>query len=123
MCTVFKSAFRGERFARHWHDLIAIVRNPAFADVVTRRDVAKQVAEHKTWFFAAKAADNSVIDYQHAVAGNLRLVPIGDARSSLEEDYVSMTDGGMFESTPPSFAELMTACADLEARLNAAAAQ
>lgn len=29
---------------------------------------------------------------------------------------------GMFESTPPSFAELMSACSELEKRLNAAVA-
>ncbi len=33
-----------------------------------------------------------------------------------------MIAGGMFESTPPSFAELMSACSELEKRLNAAVA-
>ncbi|MBG6287822.1 nucleotidyl transferase AbiEii/AbiGii toxin family protein [Pseudomonas nitroreducens] len=113
---------RSERFARHWHDLVSIASNAEFAGVISQRDIARKVAEHKSWFFREKAADDSVVDYHHAVAGNLRLVPTGGALSSLEEDYLSMTDGGMFESTPPSFAELMSACAELEKRLNTAAA-
>ncbi|MBD9634633.1 nucleotidyl transferase AbiEii/AbiGii toxin family protein [Pseudomonas sp. PDM19] len=112
---------KSERFARHWHDLVSIASNAEFADVISQRDIARKVAEHKSWFFREKAADDSVVDYRHAVEGNLQLVPTGGALSSLEEDYLRMTDGGMFESTPPSFAELMSACAALEARLNAAA--
>lgn len=112
---------RGERFARHWHDLVAIVRNPEFADVISRRDIARHVAEHKSWFFSAKAADDSTVDYRQVVEGNLRLVPRGDARSSLEEDYLRMTSDGMFEAASPSFDELMAECADLETRLNTAA--
>lgn len=112
---------RGERFARHWHDLVAIVSNPEFTGVIERRDIARKVAEHKSWFFRERAADDSFVDYQHVVTGKLQLVPAGDARSSLEEDYLSMTADGMFESTPPSFDDLMSACSDLEARLNAAA--
>ncbi|WP_246084969.1 nucleotidyl transferase AbiEii/AbiGii toxin family protein [Pseudomonas nicosulfuronedens] len=112
---------KSERFARHWHDLAMIASNSEFADVISQRDIARKVAEHNSWFFREKAADDSVVDYRHAVEGNLPLVPTGGALASLEEDYFRMTDGGMFESTPPSFAELMSACADLEARLNAAA--
>ncbi|HCT5749820.1 nucleotidyl transferase AbiEii/AbiGii toxin family protein [Pseudomonas aeruginosa] len=112
---------KSERFARHWHDLVSIANNPEFASVVSQRDIASNVAEHKSWFFREKAADSSVVSYHQAVAGNLLLVPTGRARSNLEEDYLSMIAGGMFESTPPSFTELMSACAELQERLNAAA--
>lgn len=114
---------KSERFARHWHDLAMIASNSEFADVVSQRDIARKVAAHKSWFFREKAADDSVVDYQHAVEGNLQLVPTGGALSSLEEDYLSMIAGGMFESTPPTFAELMSVCTELEKRLNAAAAE
>ncbi|WP_166360651.1 nucleotidyl transferase AbiEii/AbiGii toxin family protein [Pseudomonas akapageensis] len=112
---------RSERFARHWHDLTAIVQNEAFAGVVARRDIAALVADHKSWFFSEKAADGSVVDYRHAVGGNLRLVPIGEARANLADDYAKMLEGGMFESPPPTFDALMVACAELETHLNAAA--
>ncbi|WP_273893665.1 nucleotidyl transferase AbiEii/AbiGii toxin family protein [Pseudomonas rubra] len=112
---------KSERFARHWHDLNAIVQNQRFAEVIDRRDIAALVAEHKSWFFSEKAADGSNVDYHHAVSGNLRLVPSGEARAHLETDYAKMLEGGMFDSTPPSFDVLMTACAELEERLNTAA--
>lgn len=112
---------RGERFARHWHDLIAIAQNQSFSNVTDRRDIAECVAEHKSWFFAERAADGNHVDYRHAVNGNLRLVPTGDALTSLADDYEQMLAGGMFEITPLPFGKLMAACADLEARMNAAA--
>ncbi|MGH8438307.1 MAG: nucleotidyl transferase AbiEii/AbiGii toxin family protein [Pseudomonas sp.] len=112
---------KSERFARHWHDLNAIVQSQEFSEVIARRDVASLVAEHKSWFFKEKAADGSPVDYHHAVAGNLRLVPTGEARTNLADDYAKMLEGGMFDSAPPSFDALMSACAELEERLNAAA--
>lgn len=113
---------KGERFARHWHDLNAIVQNQQFKEVISRRDIAALVADHKSWFFVEKSADGAMIDYRHAVSGNLRLVPVGSARKNLAEDYDKMLEGGMFDSPPPEFDELMAACEELEARLNAAAA-
>ncbi|MDZ4018947.1 hypothetical protein PssiTeo3_22890 [Pseudomonas sichuanensis] len=59
------------------------------------------------------------IDYRTAVQGNLRLVPEGDARLQLQDDYGRMLEGGMFDSEPMAFDALMDACAALEARLNA----
>lgn len=112
---------KSERFARHWHDLNAIVQNHEFKQVISRRDIAARVAEHKSCFFVEKSADGTTIDYQHAVSGNLRLVPVGKARDNLAKDYDKMLEGGMFDSPPPAFDNLMTACKELEARLNAAA--
>ncbi|MBH3427996.1 nucleotidyl transferase AbiEii/AbiGii toxin family protein [Pseudomonas alkylphenolica] len=112
---------RTERFARHWHDLVAIGQSQAFAKVIAQRDIAALVAEHKSWFFIEKAADGSAIDYRHAVSGNLRLVPAGDALEELANDYGLMLADGMFDSPPPPFEELMRTCAELEERMNAAA--
>ena len=48
---------RGDRFARHWHDVVRLdeagFAEAAFAD----RDLADAVARHKLMFFAQKAAD------------------------------------------------------------------
>ncbi|MEX3775983.1 nucleotidyl transferase AbiEii/AbiGii toxin family protein [Pseudomonas sp. MYb118] len=112
---------KSERFARHWHDLNAIVQNHEFKQVISRRDIAARVAEHKSCFFVEKAADGTTIDYRHAVGGNLRLVPVGKARDNLAKDYDKMLEGGMFDSPPPAFDNLMTACEELETLLNAAA--
>jgi hypothetical protein len=112
---------RSERFARHWHDLNAIVQSEDFADVISRHDVAALVAEHKSCFFVEKAADGSTIDYRHVVGGNIQLVPIGAARAKLADDYAVMLRDGMFDTPPLPFDALMAACSELEQRMNTAA--
>jgi hypothetical protein len=71
---------RGDRFARHWHDVVRLdeagFAEAAFAD----RELANAVARHKSMFFAEKAADRTPIDYAAAVNGGLQLVPAAMAR-------------------------------------------
>ena len=54
---------RGDRFARHWHDIVRLdeagLAQVAFAD----RNLANAVSKHKSMFFAEKAADGTAIDY------------------------------------------------------------
>ena len=58
---------RGERYARHWHDLAAIMRSSHFDTVVKDREVAHAVAEHKSHFFSEKdAAGNTVAPAEQA---------------------------------------------------------
>lgn len=117
-CVCFQGKLRGERFARHWYDLVRLdeagIAEAAFAD----RQLAKAVAEHKSWFFAAKDADGHVIDYHKAVNGDLKFVPEGAARAALEDDYRDMVEDGLLMDKPESFDGLMKRCADLEARAN-----
>jgi hypothetical protein len=109
---------RGERFARHWYDLVRLddagIAEVAFAD----RKLAEAVAEHKSWFFVAKDAGGHVIDYQKAGSGDLKLVPEGAARAALEDDYRHMVEDGLVIDEPESFDALMERCADLEKRAN-----
>jgi hypothetical protein len=109
---------RGDRFARHWHDVVRLdeagITDAAFAD----RELANAVARHKAMFFAEKAADRTPIDYAAAVNGSLRLVPIGDGVKALEEDYARMVDDGLFLDDVEPFAMLMARCADIAARAN-----
>jgi hypothetical protein len=109
---------RGERFARHWHDVVRLdeagLADAAFAD----RDLVQAVARHKSMFFAEKAADRSPIDYNAAVNGSLRLVPVGDALKALEEDYAQMVEDGLLLQDAEPFAALMAGCADIALRAN-----
>jgi hypothetical protein len=113
---------RGDRFARHWHDVVRLdeagLADAAFAD----RELATAVARHKGMFFAEKAADRAPIDYAAAVSGGLRLVPAGDALKALEEDYARMVEDGLLLEDAESFEALMARCADIEARANRAGA-
>ena len=112
---------RGERYARHWHDLAAIMRSEHFDAVIADRAVAREVAEHKSWFFSEKAADNKTINYTFAVLGALRIVPEGAARDALAADYAKMLEDEVMVGDALPFDQLMQACAQIQARANAAA--
>lgn len=112
---------RGDRFARHWHDVVRLdeagFATAAFAD----RELANAVARHKAMFFAEKAADRSQIDYAAAVNGGLQLVPAGDGAKALAEDYGRMVDDGLLLEEAEPFDALMERCGDIAARGNSAA--
>ncbi|WP_439527552.1 nucleotidyl transferase AbiEii/AbiGii toxin family protein [Pannonibacter sp.] len=109
---------RGDRFARHWHDVVRLdeagFATAAFAD----RELADAVARHKTMFFAEKAPDRSLIDYSAAVNGKLQLVPVGDGAKALEEDYARMVEDGLLLEDAEPFSALMERCADIAERAN-----
>jgi len=112
---------RGERYARHWHDLAAIARNQHFAGVITDRAVAAAVAQHKSFFFIEKDVGGAVIDYASATQGHLRIVPEGEAREALAADYEAMLADEVMVGDALPFDQLMQACAEIEARANKAA--
>jgi hypothetical protein len=92
-----RGAFRGgDRYARHWHDPSRLdaagIANGAIAD----RNLAEAVAAHKAIFFAEKNMADEAISYQHAISGQLQLVPRSDALANLAADYANMIDDGLF---------------------------
>lgn len=110
---------RGERYARHWHDLAAIARSGYYEETIRDRAVAKAVAEHKTYFFSEKDAGGELVDYFRAVDGALQIVPEGVARKSLANDYAKMLEDEVMVGNALPFDELMKACAEIAARANA----
>ena len=114
---------RGERYARHWHDLAAIARSPYHAAIIAERAVATAVARHKSYFFIEKDASERVIDYMAAASGHLKIVPEGEARIALAADYTAMVADEIMVGSALSFDELMHVCASLEADANRAAVQ
>lgn len=111
---------RGDRFARHWHDIARLDEAGFAAAACADRELANAVARHKTMFFSEKAADRSAIDYSTAVNGGLQLVPSGDGAKTLAEDYARMVDDGLLLEDAEPFEALMTHCADITARANSA---
>ncbi len=114
---------RGERYARHWHDLAAIMRSEHFKAAIENRDVAQAVADHKSHFFSEKDAAGGEVDYRAAVRGDLHIVPEGPARTALEADYARMLDDQVMVGDALPFDELMATCQDVALRANAAAVQ
>ena len=111
---------RGNRFARHWHDVARLDETGFAASALADRDLANAVARHKTMFFAEKASDRTPVDYTVAVNGGLRLAPVGDGLKALEEDYARMVDDGLLLEDAEAFEALMTRCADIAERANSA---
>ena len=116
-----QARIRGERYARHRHDLAAIARSPYFASIVADHAVAAAVARHKSRFFIEKDTEGAVIDYIPATQGHLRLVPEGHAREALAEDYAAMLADDVMVGDALSFDQLMQACAEVAAQVNKAA--
>jgi hypothetical protein len=113
---------RGDRFARHWHDVARLDEAGVATAAVADRDLALAVARHKSMFFAEKAADRSPIDYMAAVSGGLRLVPAGDGLKALEQDYARMVEDGLLLEDAEPFDALMARCADIAVRANRSSA-
>lgn len=111
---------RGDRFARHWHDVVRLDEAGLAEAAFTDRELANAVARHKGMFFAEKAADGSPIDYVAAVNGGLQLVPGGNASKALQEDYGRMVEDGLLLDDAEPFEALMARCADIAARANRA---
>ena len=57
---------RGDRFARHWHDVVRLDEAGFSAAAFADRDLANAVARHKTMFLPRRRADRSIIDYAAA---------------------------------------------------------
>jgi hypothetical protein len=110
---------QGDRYSRHWHDLVRLddagYANGAFED----RALAKDVADFKGKFSRAKDSAGNVIDYVAAVSGHLQLVSDAAALKVLEADYKRMADDGILLDDAEPFATLVARCSDLEKRANA----
>jgi hypothetical protein len=111
---------RGDRFARHWHDVARLDEAGLVAVAIADHELANAVARHKGMFFAERAADRSTVDYAAAVNGGLQLVPAGSGANALAEDYARMIEDGLLLEDAEPFDELMARCADVAARANAA---
>ena len=117
-----RGAFRGgDRFARHWHDLTCLDAAGYATSAIANSALAKDVANHKTVFFAEKNEAAKVIDYHQAVSGSLLLIPSDAARAALAEDYTGMVNDGLLIDEAVPFETLLEACESIQNRANAAA--
>jgi hypothetical protein len=108
----------GERFSRHWHDLSRLHDAGVAARAIADRGLAQLVARHKGAFFAERDATGTLIDYTQSINGALRVVPEGNARATLAEDYGRMTGDGLLLDDAEPFDVLMERCARIEQLAN-----
>ena len=109
----------GERFARHWYDLVQLDKTGIINAALKDLDLANSVATHKSVFYPEKDAAGVTINYAIAVTGQLTLVPVGEAREILSADYKKMLGDGLLPDAAETFAEILARCAEIETRANA----
>jgi hypothetical protein len=110
---------QGNRYSRHWHDLVRLDDAGYAKEAFDDRALAKEVAEFKGKFFRTRDSAGNTIDYVAAVSGGLKLVPDAEAIKALEADYKKMADDGILLGDVEPFSKLIERCADLEKRANA----
>jgi hypothetical protein len=108
----------GERFARHWYDLVQLDKAGVVDAALKDRDLAKRVATHKCVFFPEKDTTGAPIDYTAAVTGGLKLVPDGEGRAILSADYQKMLEDGLLPDGAETFDDILAHCADIQNRAN-----
>lgn len=114
-----QAAFRGgNRFARHWYDVICLDRAGYADKAVEDRQLALDVAEHKRIFFPEKDEEHKAIDYHAAVSGRLQLVPDGKAFELLAEDYRQMVNDRLLLDEAEAFETLIEHCSVIQERVN-----
>lgn len=109
---------RGERYSRHWYDLAAMANSGHAQAAIDDLELARAVAKHKAMFFAEKDAQKNSIDYKAAVSTEIQIIPEGGALEALETDYIAMLEDGLLATHQPSFAEIISTCAELESLIN-----
>lgn len=114
---------RGDRYSRHWYDLAALAKTTHFASAASDHQLARQVAEHKSMFFAEKDVDGGKVDYFQATSGDLRLIPQGPSLDALEKDYAAMLEDGLLAFEQPTFETVMASCAAIQDEINRLARQ
>jgi len=109
---------RGDRYSRHWYDLAALAKTTHFDSAASAHELARQVAEHKSMFFAEKDVDGGKIDYFQAISGALRLIPQGPSLDALEKDYTAMLEDGLLAFDQPAFEAVIANCAMIQDKIN-----
>jgi hypothetical protein len=102
-----------DRMSRHYYDMAQLTQHDAKARALANLDLLSEVGHHKSVFFKAAWAR-----YEDAKPGSLRLVPSTELESALRRDYAGMRE--MIMGDAPSFDDVMTVIAALEAEINAA---
>ena len=102
-----------DRMSRHYYDMAQLTQHDAKARALANLDLLNEVGHHKSVFFKAAWAR-----YEDAKPGSLRLTPGDHLEAALRRDYAGMRE--MIMGDAPSFDDVMSAIAALEAEINAA---
>ena len=111
---------RGDRFSRHWYDLVQLSKLPRMQHALSEREWLSQVVRHKSMFFVEKNASGDRIDYNDCQNGLLKLIPSGAALETLRNDYANMIQDGILLDSEINFDFVLKQCLELEGNINKA---
>ncbi|MEY8828915.1 nucleotidyl transferase AbiEii/AbiGii toxin family protein [Sedimentitalea sp. XS_ASV28] len=100
-----------DRMSRHYYDMAQLIGHDAKARALAHIYLLDEVGHHKSVFFKAAWAR-----YEDAKPGSLRLLPNEKLEAALRRDYAGMRE--MIIGDAPSFDDVMSAIAGLEAEIN-----
>ena len=90
-----------DRLARHWYDVDCLL-SMQFADPLNSNTARNDVIEMKKHRWASHG-----VDYEAILAGELLLLPDEERLPAIEKDHENAIKGGMFFTTPDSFADIL----------------
>ena len=99
-------------FSRHYYDLAMLLDSDEGKAAATDLELLATVAKHKATFFRSGWAE-----YDAARPGTLRLMPTEARLKDLRADYRAMAPM-MFDDSPPSFDEILSAIEKLQDTIN-----
>ena len=100
-----------DRMSRHYYDMAQLIGHDAKTRALADIGLLDEVGHHKSVFFKAAWAR-----YEDAKPGSLRLLPNEKLEAALRRDYAGMRE--MIMGDAPSFDDVMSAIAGLEAEIN-----
>lgn len=100
-----------DRMSRHYYDMAQLIGHDAKARALADIGLLDEVGHHKSVFFKAAWAR-----YEDAKPGSLHLLPNEKLEAALRRDYAGMRE--MIMGDVPSFDDVMSAIAALEAEIN-----
>ncbi|WP_066798604.1 nucleotidyl transferase AbiEii/AbiGii toxin family protein [Sphingomonas soli] len=105
----------GNRISRHYYDLHELMQSPLGAQAIADPALGADCVAHARMFFNRPA-----FDLASAVHPTFALMPEREMYDALKLDYAAMS--GMIFGTAPGFEAVTESIAELERRVNAAAA-
>lgn len=114
-----RGSFRGARFARHPYDITQLDAEGFGARAIADRPLVEAVARHQAILYRATDSEGRRLDSLDAVdSGDLQVVPAGEPRMVLEEDYRKMVESGLILGPATPFEEMMETCGRIEKQAN-----
>ncbi|WP_153827378.1 MULTISPECIES: nucleotidyl transferase AbiEii/AbiGii toxin family protein [Idiomarina] len=100
------------RLSRHWYDVDCILQN-LYEGSYQNMEALQDVVAMKSARWATRGVSFEVI-----LSGELVLIPTGRLLEDIKKDYDQSVSGGMFFSTPDSFADIIERLAEHQDLIN-----